>query len=563
MTRSGDDVAQQLAQQGYPEAEYSPGTTPELGFLSFFARHFRGYVAISVVVGLLTVAGVVLVSSFPPVERIVALDVLLTFPGAETGKYPNEAPFNPNDVVANAVIEPVWRAQGLEAQVSLAGFCRNVQVVEGSSRVDEVRATYGQRLSNSKLTVAERSAIEREFQAALTAVISGSLRLTATAGGTDLSPEQLERALLGIVAEWARAQDAMGANAKDYPIPSAKEIRAAAAALAEPSGDVSSGVLLAQQLKESVDALESAGLAVARLPGTSGVKDSAGATVVDLNREVSLIRRNLLLPAYASAFAAMRAADEPAFRAIRAARNGSLQMDIRLAKEQARVLRAALDEQGSEARIGSSSAAPAIGGAGAEVQTTIDSSFLDRIVEQLVRGRDLENRRKLAERATQAELALAQLEAQQEFEAWLDRSAEVPPGAVAAGRASTEALALLSERVGGLAERLREILGILSGRSFNPGSVMYKVAGPAITQEVRRVDVRSVVYAGTSVWLTACAIASAMFVLRDRRREARAGLLGAAQVPANEYVAGAVAGLHDLREPAGRRLPQHGREPVA
>lgn len=565
MSRRSDDSDRQSAEQGTFGPGDSLGDPLGPNILGFLARHFRGYTAITLVVGLLTAAGVMFVSAAAPVERIVSLDVLLTFPGAETGKYPNGAPFNPNDVVANSVIEPVWRAQGLEPLLSLADLCRNVQVVEGGSQADQIRATYSQRLSNSKLTVAERSAIEREFQAALSAVIAGSIRLTATSGGTGLSPEQLERALLGIVAEWARVQDSMGANAKDYPVPSAKEIRAAAEDLRKGSGDVASGVLVAQQLKESVDALEAAGVAVAKLPGTSGVKDSSGATVVDLNREIGLIRRSLLLPAYAAALVALRQSDEISFLAIRSARTGSLDLDVRLAKEQARVLRASLSGTAADAHIGSPPADIPSGSQPAGVQATIDGSFLDRIVEQLVRGRDLENQRKLAERATQAELALAQLEAQQQFEAWLDRAAERPDGGPSSRGAGTAALVSLSERVALLAERMKEILDVLSGRTFNPGSAMYRIGGPAFTQSVRGLDTRSVMYAGIGSWLAASGLATVAFLLADRRRNSRREMLGPVQVAAEQHVAGAVGGLRDLREPAGRRLPQaqSGREPVA
>ncbi len=534
-----------------------------IDIVGFIGRHLRAYAAITLVVGLFTVAAVAVGMALPPVDRLVSVDVLLTFPGARSGKFLNGAAFSPNDIVASSVVEPVWRAQGLERQVTLQDLCRNVQVAVGGSGVDRIRAAFGQKLANAKLTVAERTALENEFQAALDSETGGAVRLSATADGAGLSDQQMERLLLGVVAEWARSQQAMGVNALDFPLPSAKEIRSLAAGTTSKGADVTEGVLMTQQLKESVDSMEATGLAIAKLPGSSGVRDSSGMTITDLNRELSLIRRNLLLPAYGGALSALRSADPESFTRLRAARQGSLELDLKLAEETARVLRGALEDATAENRTrpGPSAMARDQGSAAtSDVQATLDSSFLDRIVEQVVRSKDVDYRRELSKRATDAELAVARLQGQRQFEAWLTEfTAE---GGIAGSTGIAQAVAL-SERVARLAERMSEIMAAIGAKTFNPQSSMYRVDGAATITSVKLLSTRSVALGGAAAWFLAIGLATAMFLLRERRGASHVALLGEHQVPPGRHVAGAVAGLHDMRDQPGRRLPQPGREPVA
>jgi hypothetical protein len=119
----------------YSEDE-SGGSIDVLGFVQ---RHRRGFVAVTVAVGLLAAGAFLAGRALPPVDVVATMDLTPTFPGAREGRYPNKAPYSPQDIVANAVVEPIWRSQGLEDAVPLAQVCRNLQVVSGGREVDQPR----------------------------------------------------------------------------------------------------------------------------------------------------------------------------------------------------------------------------------------------------------------------------------------------------------------------------------------------------------------------------------------------------------------------------------------
>ncbi|NBX32575.1 MAG: hypothetical protein EBR07_07550, partial [Planctomycetes bacterium] len=96
--------------------------------VGFLQRHRRRFFMATLVVGLLTLSAVGISRAIPPVARTAYMEITPTFLGAREGRYPNRAPFSPQDIVATSVVEPVWRAQGLEGVVSLPDLCRNLQI---------------------------------------------------------------------------------------------------------------------------------------------------------------------------------------------------------------------------------------------------------------------------------------------------------------------------------------------------------------------------------------------------------------------------------------------------
>jgi hypothetical protein len=539
---------------------------PSIDILGTVRRNVGAYVAITAVVSALTLAGALAVMALPPIDQSSTLDVTLTFPKAEAGTYPNGAPFSPNDVIAGSVVEAVWRAQGLEKSVALDLLMRNLQAVPGGTAADLLRSEYAQKLSNAKLTVAERSSLEQEFRARLSSESAASLRISASCSGTGLAPAQAERFLLELPAEWSRQQDAAGANALDFPVPSAKDLQAVAESLSR-NASVVEQVFAAERASDGLALLAATGASVVARDGSKSIKGPNDSSIADLNQEIAAVRRNLVIPSYVQALSAARAADPAGFRAIRSARQAVLEADIARETESVRVWREMVAQVTGESR-------PRVGGQTAgsvaptapsqDIQASLDSSFIDRVIDQAIQGSDLPYRRSLMQSATKAELHLADLQAQQKFERWIDSEVEAVHAGQSPGQRMGTSPADMLRRVAGLSLRMSEVLAVLGGRDLNPESSMFRIGSPPRLVLTRILELRSVALAGAAFWFAAIGLFTAFAVVRHRRSvHEPAALLGTRQYPAEHHVAGAVAGLQDRRETDPRRISQAPREPVA
>jgi hypothetical protein len=186
--------------------------------LGFLRSHRRGFVIGTVFAGLVTGGLAAVALALPRAGRTAVIDITPTFPGAAEGKYPNRTAYSPQDIIASHVLEPIWRDQHLENVVDFAELGRNLQIVAGGAELELMRSEYLQKLSNSRLTTAERIALEAEYAAKIKSMKSASLTISLAATGS-LSDDQVTRLLAAIPAEWARGCDAAGARSYDFPLP--------------------------------------------------------------------------------------------------------------------------------------------------------------------------------------------------------------------------------------------------------------------------------------------------------------------------------------------------------
>lgn len=140
-----DDARQ--ASTGHSDAHLVEPEDSSVDMIGFLQRHLRGFLAVTAVAGLLAAGTYAISLALPPADVVASVDITPTFVGARDGRYPNRAPYSPQDIIANSVVEPVWRSQGLEAAVPLSQLCRNLQVVSGGQEVDLVRSEFLQKLS--------------------------------------------------------------------------------------------------------------------------------------------------------------------------------------------------------------------------------------------------------------------------------------------------------------------------------------------------------------------------------------------------------------------------------
>lgn len=532
-----------------------------IDLLGFVQRHRRGFVAVTAVTGLLAAGAFFASRTLPPVDVVAAMDLTPTFPGAREGRYPNRAPYSPQDIVANAIVEPVWKSQGLEATVPLAQVCRNLQIVSGGREIDQVRTEFVQKLSNSKLTAAERGALEAEFAARMKAMNAASLTISLSGMDGVMSPDQMLRLLTAIPVEWARATDAVGGNAYDYPIPLGSELRASGAALSA-GGAASAAVVHAERLKDFTDALQKSIDAMALLPGSAGIKDASGGSVIDLSQELTSARRNLVIPAYLDTLAQARKNDPSGYAAIRSTRQKLLESELESAKERARVLREAFTAYADETRLTRRTFdARGDDPSRAGVLANVDGTFIDRVIEQAVKSRDVEYRRELTDRSVQAELDVVTKSAQSQFEAWLEKTVQERVIDPAAAAGTAERLTALTERLASYSDRARFILNSLAARNLNPASAMFRIDMAPTVRYERAFGTREVVFGAAATWFVGAAAVTLLGVLSDRRRNAVGAMALAAQ-DLGAHVAGPVGAMSD-RRPNPRRISSEPREPVS
>jgi hypothetical protein len=311
-------------------------------------------------------------------------------------------------------------------------------------------------------------------------------------------------------------------------------------------------------MKSFIDALSTSIAAMSKLPGSDVVKDSRGASIVDLGQEVISIRRNMVIPAYLDTMQEAKASDPDGYASIRSTRRKLLESELNSAKEKSRVLVEAFNDYADETRlVRRKTDANVDDPRQAGILANVDGTFIDRVIEQAVKSRDVEYRRELTDRRLQAELDVIDRTTTSEFETWLEKTVQERPATPSAMLASGKRLATLTESLASFADRAHEIMTILSARNLNSTSSMYMVEmAPTIRSEAW-VSLRTIALAGFAVWAAVMAVVAMWGMAFDRQQMRRLARLGGPHsAPLADHVAanvGAVADLSD-RRPAPRRL---------
>lgn len=541
----------------HPDEENS-----SVDILGFLQRHRRGFVSGTLIVGLLTVGAMAVALALPRVDRYCTLDLTPVFVGASDGRYPNKTLYAPQDILANFVVEPVWRAQELDKVIPLMDLSRNLQVAAGGADLELTRSEYLQKLSNAKLTSAERSAIEAEFTAKLKSMNSASLTITLGAAGK-LTDEQMARFILALPEEWARATDAAGARSYDYPLPMGEELRLSAAGVAT-GATASHAVVHAERMKEFSDSLMIAVEAMSKLNGSDGIKDKSGASIVDLGHQLNAVRRNQVIPAYVETLREARMIDPVGYQAIRSTRTKLLESELTSAKERARVLREAFEGYSDETRLVRGATGPRVADEPHQsgLMANVDGTFIDRVIEQAVKSRDVEYRRELTDRRLQAELDVVRLTSNLEFETWLETMVDQQAKVTKDSATHAAQMQSVSEAIATFADRAREIMATLAARNLNASSAMYRIDTPPTVRAAAIVPTRSIILYAFACWTVAMAWVSLRGIVSDRRQQRSVARFERSITDEFRQQSAGVLMEESPARSAPRRLPES-RQPVS
>ena len=495
---------------------YDEGSIDLMGFVM---RHRSLFVLSTVIAALMTVGAYAITQALPG-STVASYQVTLAFKGAAQGQYPNKAPFSPQDLIGTDVLEPIWRAQGLQERIELSELARAVTISRSSRDLSMLQSEYGQKLANTKLTAAERQELEAEFKAKLEALAQTGFTITCAAA--ELSPSETERLVVAIPAEWARLSEAGGVTAYEFPLPQAKDLRTSAEALAKSDTEVSASILHAELLRDFVESVSSTIGTMMTVQGSELATASGGETLIDLRQKVLALQRNLIMPAYIDTMAAAQEKSSADFVSITGVRRRMLEAALAESEQRSEVLHDALSQLSSEPRdlrVDGGGGVPSREGG---VLANVDGSFIDRVIEQAVKSRDVEYRRELSERTVEADLEVVEQKARVEFETWLlkaiDERRSAATAAQPAAASTTERLVSLSNQIADLADRTREILGAVSKRNLNPASVLYKGDIAPVVSTERPVSTRNLAVAGVGLWFALLGLSALAGAVQDRRR---------------------------------------------
>ena len=508
--------------QGTPTGNAGDGVAYDessIDLMGFVMRHRSLFVLSTIIAALVTVGGYAIMQALPG-STVASYQITLTFKGAVQGQYPNKAPFSPQDLIGTSVLEPIWKAQGLQERIELADLARAVTISRSSRDLSMLQSEYAQKLANTKLTAAERQVLEGEFKSKLDALAQTDFTITCTAAR--LSAGEAERFVLAVPAEWARLSEAGGVTAYEFPLPQAKDLRASAGALSQNGTDVAASILHAELLREFVESVAHTIVTMMTVRGSELATASGGETLIDLRQKVLALQRNLIMPAYIDTMAAAQEKSPAEFLSITGVRRRMLEATLTESEQRSEVLHEALSQLSSEqrdTRIDSGGRMPSRDGG---VLANVDGSFIDRVIEQAVKSRDVEYRRELSERTVEADLNVVEQKARVEFETWLLTTINERCNAAAVAQtttaSTTQRLVSLSNQIADLADRTREILVVVSKRNLNPASVLYEGDIAPIISIERLVSTRTLAVAGIGLWFALLGLSALVGAVQDRRR---------------------------------------------
>ena len=125
-------------------------------------RGWIGWGGIAIVfLGLVIVAAIYLRA---PKVRYGELKISLTFPGAQSGLYPNNLPFSPEDILSADILKQVYDKYQVRDFIPFEEFRDGFSIRQNGTALQGLRNLFEERLKDPKLIGTERQRLEEEFK---------------------------------------------------------------------------------------------------------------------------------------------------------------------------------------------------------------------------------------------------------------------------------------------------------------------------------------------------------------------------------------------------------------
>ena len=128
----------------------------------YVMRGWIGWGGIAIVfLGLVIVAAIYLGA---PKVRYGELKISLTFPGAQSGLYPNNLPFSPEDILSADILKQVYDKYRVRDFIPFEEFRDSFSIRQNGTALQQLRDSFQKRLQDPKLLGTERQRLEEEFK---------------------------------------------------------------------------------------------------------------------------------------------------------------------------------------------------------------------------------------------------------------------------------------------------------------------------------------------------------------------------------------------------------------
>ena len=326
-----------------------------------------------------------------PLVTTYSTAITLTMPGAAERRYPNGMPFAVTDILSPAVLESVFRSNGLDQYgIGLADFSAMVTVSSETPALETANQRYRERLSRKALTFEEQKAIEAAFADEILKLSSSGAIISVAVSDKLGVPANIGRKLPhDIAAQWADLYiNRLGA--------AGLPVSASGMTLVDDTFVKTLDYPLAYDfLVSKVDDLRMRLKQISVLPGVGTYLDPAtGKSISDLSAEMEVVDafaiKRVLNPLVETGLSRDPAMADMIYRSLA----DSYRAAEKAALERARAIETAIRDIEAKAE----QASPGADSAGQPLAITqFDSAFVDRIIALAKTGDSAAFRRKLLE----------------------------------------------------------------------------------------------------------------------------------------------------------------------
>lgn len=453
---------------------------------------------------LLSLIGLLALMAWRGSERVGTLTFRVTFEGAERGTYPNGMAFSPAEIVAAPVLTEVFDKNGLQQYGRFEDFKSAVSVVEANEAIDLLTLEYQAKLSEPRLTAADRARLEEEFRRKRDSLRDPryALTLRRTERFRAMPGIVVGKVLTDILNTWA-AQAAERKGALKYNIPTfSKNILPKDLLSAE---DYIIGIDIVRskvnRILRNIDQIST-------LPGSQIVRvGEARVSLAEVRANLEDVLRFKLQPLIGFIQSSGLSKDPRMLTLYMENQLFQIKLDRQQAASRVQKLQESLRDyvlqKGGTTLSESAQAAPEIGtmpspGGTPAMIPQFGESFLDRLIELSTRNNDVQYRQELTDRIIEESLAVTALDREQAYYEDLSRSFRSAGGRAAGSRRAP--VELVDQRLkGAIAEistaidHVNAIYDQLSKQNLNPSTLLYTTTRPVSVTTARRIDLRTVV----------------------------------------------------------------------
>jgi hypothetical protein len=429
-------------------------------------------------------AAAIMVASYflRPAQREGRVEVRLLFTGVEQGLYPNGTRFTLADIIAEPVLQEVYRRHKLEKAIGFEDFRHAFAVLHRNEALEDLRDDYAGRLEDKSLSQVERTKLEDEYESRRRALSNGDCVLVIKPAA-ETWPTGITAALAeDVLKVWEEQTRRRGAFKFNLDIYSANIISDIA-----PYRD--DYLVLLDRIRVTINRILRNIEALENVPGAPLVR--AGAKQVSLGELKALLRDDLRyklsliespvygLGLYRNRTFSQAYIDEQLFR---------LSRETTAAKHKRLTVEQALASYAASGAVQSANAAVAAGGSGAALAAgnalipQISESLLNRMLDLSSQQSDVMFRQDLTRRQVDFGNQLAEIENERQIYENMLRQLNTPNPEMEQERDTMQSW--VSRQVAAMLKTLEEALGNLgllydeiSRRSLEPATV-YTVTEP-------------------------------------------------------------------------------------